>query len=63
MQAVLAQLDTAGGSATYPAILEATPFEKRRHLFNALKTLRKSGQVTQDVKLVDGAIVHTYYKV
>lgn len=63
MQAILDQLTAAGGSTTYPQILEATPYENRRHLVNALKTLKRSNQVTQKVELVDGAIVHTYSKV
>lgn len=67
MDLLIAELVTmvtnAGGSLTYPAILEATPYEKRSKLPQALKQARASNLLTQKVELVDGKIVHTYLKV
>lgn len=47
----------------YKDIVESVPFEKRRLLVGALKIGKSRGVLRQDVTLVDGVIVHNYYRV
>lgn len=49
-----------GGSLNYRDLLAAIPPEKRGNLPRSLKQARASGLLTQEVKLVDGVVVHTY---
>lgn len=60
---VVALVSGAGGSMLYPDLLAQVEPERRAILPMALKNARKANLLTQDVKLVDGVIVHTYYKV
>lgn len=65
MEELLAELLTSVPveGKIYKDILESVPYEKRRFLTGALKIGKSRGVLRQDIKLVDGVVVHTYYKV
>ena len=65
MEALLTELlaSIPAEGKLYKDVLESVPFEQRRFLPGALKIGKARGVLRQDVKLVDGVVVHTYYKV
>jgi len=61
IQKIVTQVQNAGGSLSYKAILDATDYPQRGQLPNALRQARAEGKLTQTVELVDGKIAHTYH--
>jgi len=60
---LVTMVTNAGNSMTYPALYAAVAVEERRLLPNALKEAKKAGLLTEEVKLVDGVVIHTLIKV
>jgi len=63
VQELMNLVNGANGTMTHATLLAAWPADKRGALPKAIKTARQLNLLTQEVKLVDGAIVHTYKKV
>ncbi len=56
IELVLAALPNSGDRKTYDEILAAIPEMKRRHLRNALKSLKADGRVKPENTLIDGTV-------
>lgn len=56
--AVLAAVPTVDSTTTYETILESISVEFRSALPNALKQLKREGQIQKYIDVVDGVNVH-----
>lgn len=60
IDACVTLVQNSGGNMVYRDLLAATPNENRKALPKALKEARARGLLSQEVKLVEGEVVHTY---
>jgi hypothetical protein len=60
INSLVSKVQAAGGTLNYRQMYEETAFQDRSKLPNALKQARAQGLLTQEVSVVDGAVVHVY---
>ena len=58
IEVVLGALPNAGDRKTYAEVYELVPEAQRRHLRNALLSLKKQGLVKAENTLIDGKVLH-----